>query len=222
LGTVGESAGTDIHRKLAASPITSVSMLGRLGLMHEGNPGQLQALSENVTTLATLPRTSSFVKGDQTLTVSYQKGYDTYEFLIASSVESITNGNSSTVGELGKLLQSSSSERIRFAAARALRNIHTPLAVTFLAPLLWGKDPALRAEAVGGLACFANNMPIIDYTEPSSGIDLSLAGPYKSQATIEHFTMGKQTFSKNEAYYLDFWQTWWSTNGASVSARSRT
>jgi hypothetical protein len=221
LGSVGESAGADIHRKLAASSISGVSMLGRLGLIHEGNPGQLQALSENGTALSAVPITSSFAKGNRTLTVSHPKGYDTYEFLIARNVESITNGNTSTVGELGKLLRTSSSGRIKFAAARALQKIHTPLAVTFLAPLLWDKDPALRAEAIGGLACFANNMPIIDYTKPSSGINLNLAGPYKSQATVDHFTIGTQTISQDEAYYLDFWRTWWSTNGASVSASAK-
>lgn len=221
LETATDKTSLDIGRKLSISSNEDRAMLGRLDLVGHGDPTQLQFLSSNVASLSTQMVNSTF--SNQVAHTQPTSPGPTYEGLIAKSIERINKPDTATVQQLGNLLNTpSASLQIRLAAARALRNLHTPLAVTLLGPLLWNTNRGLRAEAIAGVACFANGMPIIDYSSPMSiGIDLNQSGPYKSDATVSHFTMGTQTIAKNEAFYLDFWQQWWTTNGVAISSDAK-
>jgi hypothetical protein len=146
---------------------------------------------------------------------------ETQETVIAETVARLSNSSDDAVKQLGRLSQAStSSQPIRHAAARALAEIHTPLALTYLAPFLYDKnDATFRAYAIGGIACFANGVPVLDPTRPDGQLNLNYSSILR-QMRLSYFAMGLPTISKKESYYLDFWRSWWSSNGAAVQAKA--
>ena len=95
--------------------------------------------------------------------------------------------------------------------AHALASIHTRATLPYLAALL--DDPVLdlRAEAVGGMASFANGLPVQITADLTSMRYLQFPekAPYLTPETRANFGMGKFTIEQDEARYLSCWRTWW-------------
>jgi hypothetical protein len=114
------------------------------------------------------------------------------------------------VSVLVRWVDSTPYQTLREAAAAALARIHTQETLPSLAKLLNSPDLRLRVYAVGGLAMFANNVPIGSH-EP---------GPqpwkYRTDETMLHSAMGAKAIAANESFYVDFWKQWWKDNSASL------
>ncbi|MFN7933394.1 MAG: HEAT repeat domain-containing protein [Bryobacteraceae bacterium] len=87
---------------------------------------------------------------------------------------------------------------LRSAAAGALARMHTREALPFLAVLLDDPSQDLRAIASGGIASFANNLPMGSH-QPATG-----PWPYRTPETIARATF--------EARHAPFWKAWWQEN----------
>lgn len=221
---LSKTSGAKIYTKLAASRNANVRMVGLLGQIDQGDISALRYLSANLTTLESAPARSTYVQKGTRLAIRYgsEDGKPaTQAPAIAESISYIANPDNEVVTELQKILQNTSYQSIRYAAAKALQNLHTPLAVTFLGPLLNSDDPQIRAFAIGGLSCFANGVPTIDLSAKVGGMTFSNTSPFKTLETLTHFAMGKQTIEKQESYFLDYWRAWWSANGPSINANAQ-
>ena len=91
---------------------------------------------------------------------------------------------------------------LRMAVAGALSRMHTRQTLPYLAGLMMDRDITLRSLAVGGLASFANNVPIGSH-EPAAG-----PWPYRTDDTIAH--------SGFDGSDVSFWQTWWRQNQSKI------
>lgn len=87
---------------------------------------------------------------------------------------------------------------LRAAAAGALSRMHTQQTLPYLATLLSDQDSTIRTMAAGGMASFANNVPIGSH-EPATG-----PWPYRTDDTIAHSAFNLANVS--------FWRTWWQQN----------
>jgi len=92
---------------------------------------------------------------------------------------------------------------LRLAAAGALARMHTRRSLPYLAALLDDRDSKLRTMAVGGLARFANNVPIGSH-EPAPG-----PWPYRTDDTITHSAIDEARIEAPGSDYLSFWRSWW-------------
>jgi hypothetical protein len=208
-----------IYKKLAQSQISNVRTIGKLGLIRMGDPAALSEVADPVTPLTSAPLQTNAIRGGKPTKLLYgaQGTIQTYSSYVAASISQIVESKGSTVSAVGLLVAPGvPNSEIRRSAARALRNIHTAKAVGYLAPLLYDNDYELRVEAIGGLACFANGVPVLDPAKPGGGMDLNKPGPYKTDETISHFAMGSSTISSREAFYLTYWRSWWNKYGASI------
>jgi len=207
----------DIHRKFFDSHAQNVQLYGLLGLVKVADPAALAILGSRLTQVTSTPLRTSFVSNGKRLPIIYGPNGDehpTFESSVAGTISDITDSSASTVTALGKILDSKDASLvIRRSAANALQNIHTSQTLPFLAPLLEDSDPELRALAIGGLSCFANGVPIV---VDALSIDLNRPSRFKNTDTILHFAMGVNTIGKKEAFYLDFWRSWWAKNQAAV------
>ncbi|HSB16148.1 MAG TPA: HEAT repeat domain-containing protein, partial [Bryobacteraceae bacterium] len=117
------------------------------------------------------------------------------------------NAEAAAVRILGPLATSENTrQEFRIAAATALARVHTRESLQHLAGLLESPDLMLRTLAVGGLAMFANNVPVNSH-HPAPG-----DWPYRTEDTIAHSTMDPNTIARNESYYVGFWKNWWFQN----------
>jgi hypothetical protein len=220
---VGKESGKDIYAKLAASENTETRLVGLHGLVRQGDIPTLQYVSANLSELEHAPARKFITRNGARVAITYGNSGNsaaTHGSAIAESIAGITNPDNLVVRELGKILQASSDQLIRYAAARALQDLHTALAITFLESFLNDSDPQMRAFAIGGLSCFANGVPVIDRSAKDNGLTLSGTSPYKTIETLSHFAMGVQTIGRREPFYLDYWRSWWSANGSSVNAQA--
>jgi hypothetical protein len=106
------------------------------------------------------------------------------------------------VASLGRLAASQASPaRLRKAGLTALARIHTKASLPYLAEFLDDPDAELRSLAVGGMAMFANNVPVGEH-EP-------VAGPwrYRTEETLRYSAMDP-TIVQNTAS-VTFWKSWW-------------
>jgi hypothetical protein len=126
---------------------------------------------------------------------------------IFDAVKLLRSPDPGVVTLLGQMaVTGSNPARLRVAAATALVWIHTQQALPYLAQLLNDPSVTLQAAAVGGLAHFANNVPIGAH-EPAAG-----AWAYRTDDTIAHSVFNEAAITARPGYYLPFWQTWWQTN----------
>ncbi|MHB1938859.1 MAG: HEAT repeat domain-containing protein [Acidobacteriaceae bacterium] len=221
LDGVSNESRADIYHKLYLSNVADAHFTGLLGLVKQGDVSVLDEVMGNMAQFAEAPITDSYTLNGQRISAIKNANGNTATQIgpIAASIDQIVNPDATTVGALGNLLQMQNApQSVRYAAAHALANIHTGTAVAYLAPLLNSDDPQLRADAIGGIACFANGVPVIDPTKPGGGIDLNRDSPFKTDATLSHFAMGTPTISQKESYYLNYWQAWWFTHGSQALA----
>lgn len=124
------------------------------------------------------------------------------------------NSEPAAIAVLGRLATSTGSvSAAKDSAAAALARLHTKESIPFLAELLDSPDPAIRAYAVGGLAMFANNVPIGSH-QPAAG-DWS----YRTEETIAHSAMDPGRVAAREAYYIGFWKDWWAKHRTQLTGR---
>lgn len=212
------SALHDIYTKFNDSSLSHIHLEGVLGLARMGDPSTLFFVQNNLTRLSNTELRSTGIANGHEIPIRYGKSgaeRRTYAHLLEDAIRGISDPINPTVLALGDLLNSSSLS-IRRAAAQALQNIHTPLAVQELAPLLQDADRDLRTYAIGGIACYANGCPPINSNGNYVGPDLMQPSPYKNHETLMHFAMGTQAISLKEDYYLEYWRKWWAENAASV------
>lgn len=208
-----------IYQVLRESPVPFIRARGLLGLARLGDPGALSTIASGLAQLLATRRSDQHEIGGTKLAVHYDD--PTISWYVAMSLSMVANPADQAVSQLGRIINSSVATRsIRRAAAHALANIHTALAAKLLAPLLDSPDPWLRADAVGGLACFANALPVISAEDGRPvDYDFNRKGPFKTKDTLAHWTMGTHEFLKNPGYYLDFWKSWWAQNSALIQAQ---
>ena len=95
---------------------------------------------------------------------------------------------------------------LRVAAASALARVHTTEALPFLAQFLESTDPTVRGCGVGGLAMFANHVPIGSH-EPAAG-----DWRWRTEETIAH--SGTDGHDQDS---VRFWKNWWVANHTALS-----
>jgi hypothetical protein len=179
-----------LYRRLSVSSSIQQRILGLSGLIRSGNTSALHSAIEAAPELS-----SSTVE---------------YGILLLSIRDGFRSGDASSVVILGQAAVNTSLRvDFRQSAAHALRGIHTKDALPYLATLLYDPDIELQAEAVGGLASFANGLPIQTTAGvPSlSYLQLPDRAPYKTEDTVAHFALGDASIR-----YLSYWKTWWSQN----------
>jgi len=222
LDGISDQARADIYQKLYSSTVADAHFTGLLGLVKQGNPGVLGDVMSNMAQFAEAPITNSYTVNGQRVSgaIRDENGMVVTQIgSIAENIGEIVDTSAATVNALGTFLQMQNSpQSVRYAAAHALANIHTGAAVAYLAPLLNSDDAVLRADAIGGIACFANAVPVIDPTKPDGRVDINKNGPFKTDVTVSHFAMGTATISRNESYYLNYWRAWWAAHGSEAQA----
>jgi hypothetical protein len=130
--------------------------------------------------------------------------------LAADSIRRITAADDGTINALSAIATDSSVDiQMRVAAAEALRNIHSPLALETLGPMLNDENSLLRDEAIAGIACFANGVPPLNIATGTRSPDLSHPGPFTNAKTLSHFAFGESTIAPREPYFLNYWREWW-------------
>jgi hypothetical protein len=218
LSGVSETGATYIYNTMARSHISSLRMLGTIGLVRLGDPDTLQALASAPQAYLNVALPSQIYVGQSLLSTPPEQRTATFEGQVILAVAAITNPNTETITQLSNLLSQSTYTDLRLAAAKALRNMHTPKATYVLGPYLWDKSEDVRDEALAGVACFANAVPSIDNEKHPIPLDLNQPGSFKSSATVMHFAVGTQTIRPRESFYLEFWRQWWTSNGPKVES----
>jgi hypothetical protein len=124
------------------------------------------------------------------------------------------NSDPAAVRTLGRLATSpSSSPDLKDASAAALARLHTREALPYLAELLDSPVLWLRTYAVGGLAMFANNVPVGSH-HPAPG-----EWAYRTEETMAHSAMSPDLISSKESYYIGFWKDWWASHRVKLTGR---
>ncbi len=103
---------------------------------------------------------------------------------------------------------------LRQAAAISLGAIHARRSLPYLAALLTEPSLTLRTAGVGGLALFANDVPI---GQSSPG---ARPWPYRDDQTIAHSAWDERIVGRDGSY-TSFWQAWWAAHRAELTASSQ-
>jgi len=172
-------------REFAVSTDAKLMTLGHRGLISVSDTSVVQSLHQNFQTLHAAPFWLPLV--DE---IKYQ----------------YTNASPVAVRGLGSLVTDQTSPaELRLAAATALARVHSRESLPYLAELLDDSHQELKALAVGGLASFANNVPVGGH-DPAAG-----EWKYHNDATIAH-----SSFSSAPPN-VAFWKTWWLQNNADLA-----
>jgi hypothetical protein len=179
-----------LYRRMSALSSPPKKIFGLAGLIRSGDADALTSAIESLPALS----------GNTT-----ERG-----MLLQSIRNEFRASDAKSVATLGQAaVNSTLPSDLREVAAFALRGIHTKDALPYLASLLNDPDPQLQAEAVGGLASFANGLPI----QTSGGVpslsflQMPAHAPYKTEETVAHFAMGPAAIAQ-----LSFWKSWWTQN----------
>ena len=152
----------------------------------------------------------SLLSGDPSVISTIQQRYAalasarTWPALLDEIKRYYVNTAPQTIQTLGQIAADTSvGADLRTAAVGALVRMHTKQSLPYLARLLSDKDGTLRTMAVGGLAMFANNVPIGSHG-PAAG-----PWPYRTDDTIAHSGFAEANVS--------FWQSWWQQNQSALA-----
>jgi hypothetical protein len=180
----------DAFNVFAQSSFQDIALLGLRGQLAVGNPAAIAAIQAQQSTLLVAP-------GGRSVTDEIR-----YHF---------TSTDANAVNQLGSLAVSAAAPaELKLAAASSLAKAHTKGSLSYLAQLLDSPDPMLQSCAVGGLASFANNVPVGSH-EPTAG-----PWPYRNDDTIAHSVFDAGLIQSNKAYYIAFWKDWWVNNRAAL------
>jgi hypothetical protein len=221
----GASSATEnyVYSRLSQSTSQNAKLLGSLGLIRNAQPNVMGSLGSLVTQMIQAKPTGSLKLNGTERPLSLLGPDETNAniSMTAAAISAIVDPSKATVNALHNLiLQSDIPAPVIYAASHALANIHTPLAATYLAPMLYGNDTRLRDDAISGIACLANGVPILDIRKPNGGMDINLDSEFKNSETLSHFVNGSYTIDKNADFYLTFWQSWWTSHGNEVQAKA--
>jgi len=141
-----------------------------------------------------------------------------------SAVSEYVNTDPTGVLALGRVVLDPEmpSDYLKQNAAHALRNIHTPDAVPFLAEMLNSPDVEIRAEAVSGLTeHVAGVRPVVDGPKRREALDEAF-NPGRRQKPFpvpgEYLRMGPFQDTDSEERLLTYWRGWWQTHKAEFPA----
>jgi len=184
-----------LYQRMASSSSTSERILGLSGLIRGGSAAALTSMLQAVSSFGSYPRETGI------LLWSIQN-----EFRTTDAASLVVLG--------GIAVDASAPAALRTAAAHALAAVHSTTTLPYLAALLDAPNTDLHVEAVGGLASFANGLPVQTSATVASLQHLQLSGPapYKTPETIANFALGKQAIERKESSYVMFWKTWWMQN----------
>jgi hypothetical protein len=184
--------------RFLTSPNAALVSIGLRGSLLGGDSSVIVAARRNYAALSAAPGWAAFLQDVKT-------GY--------------VNTDPRAVETLGQVaIDAGAGADLRVAAAGALARMHTLGSLPYLAQLLTDSNASLRTMAVGGLAMFANNVPI-DGHEPAPG-----PWKYRTDETIAHSAFDETVIGQREPYFLGFWETWWRQNQReleSTPARAR-
>jgi len=171
-----------------------LAVLGHAGAIATGDVSSIRAIYRNAKTLSTTKRWQSVL-------TEIQQFRDPRNVNAIAALETIVSDQSAILP-------------LREAAAISLGKMHTRQSLPYLAALLPEQSLTLRAAAVGGLALFANNVPVGSYT-PAAG-----PSPYRDDQTIAH-SAWDETIVRRDGSYTTFWQTWWLAHRAELTASTQ-
>ena len=177
--------------RFSASPDLALRSLGLRGYVASGDPSSILDVYQNYTTLSASKFWRSLVQ-------------EIKFYYVNSTPQSVQ-----TLGQIAT--DTKTGLDLRIAAAVALARIHTQQSLPYLARLLADPNFSLKSAAVGGMASFANNVPIGSH-EPASG-----TWRYRTDDTIAHSAFDENIVTKQESYYVGFWQTWWQKNQSALA-----
>ncbi len=132
--------------------------------------------------------------------------------LAALSMETgYRSSNASGVSALGRIIfDPKSSQELQYAAAAALRGIHSEECLELFSRLMDASDSTLRYAGAFGMAAYANNFPIqtsenvasLGYLSPQPG-----DWKTRTEETMLHVP-SLEDFADDEQKYLNFWRQW--------------
>jgi hypothetical protein len=182
---------TQAFVRLSKTASLRLNVVGMRVSIASGDPGTLLRMEKDQNALASQP--------------DWRSVTDELRFRFAST-------DPTAVAILGRLVRSSGTlGELREASAYALSRVHTKEALPYLAELLESADLDLLTCAVGGLAMFANNIPIGSH-HPAAG-----PWPFRTEETMMHSAMSPGVIASKRAYYVDFWKRWWAENRAALT-----
>ncbi|MCX6616801.1 MAG: hypothetical protein NTZ98_11990 [Acidobacteria bacterium] len=182
------------YQQLSEASAAGRRALGFAGLIRKGDLAALAAVSQQFPEMSLVPEFSAVV--------SAVDGF----FRSTDPAAVALLGQFATNGALPRPLA--------YAAAHALRSIHTKEALPYLATLLDAPENELRYEAIGGMAAFANNLPVQrpDNVANLEYLRVQSPGPFTTEDTRAHLALGRQALEHDEARYLNYWRAWWARN----------
>ncbi len=186
-GAPGSVALAETAQAMLLSADPTDRAAGMEALLGQGNVSGLAELEANQNAFLALPFSTVF---PMTLKQYYR------------------NPDPAGIAILGKIAQSSPNPTLVDAALGALAVIHTKDTLPYLASFLDSQNLELLKYATGGLASFANGIPIGKHTPTSS--------PYLTSDTIAHSCMSVECIAARPSYYRDFWKQWWAEHRAQL------
>ncbi len=130
---------------------------------------------------------------------------------IASGVFLFRNPDPEGIRILGELATSETQDpEVVYSAAYSLRVLCTKEALPYMVRLLDSPSQQVRYQALAGLASFANvgHVPLTERLRSKGQPMSGRRGPFTTEETLGHFPVFGR-FQKDEAYYIDFWKSWW-------------
>ena len=181
-------------RAFQMSTDQEVAAVGHAGAIATGDASSIGSIYRNAKTLSTARRWGS----------------------VLSEMRQFSDpANTSAIAALETIVSDQSTRPpLREAAAISLGKMHTRQSLPYLAALLSEPSLTLRVAAVGGLALFANNVPVGSYT-PAAG-----PSPYRDDQTIAH-SAWDEAIVRRDGSYTTFWQTWWLVHRTELTATTR-
>ena len=184
-GALRSPAVREVFRRFASSNTPKLRSMGLRSSLRDGDIAALASLEA----------------GQRDL-----QGSPYWERLVDHLKTEFTNPDPAAVAILGRLAASAENGGLRTAGAAAPARAHTRAALPHLARLLDQPELTLKTLGAGGLAMFANNVPIGSH-HPAPG-----DWPYRTDETTAHSAMSENVISAREAYYVGFWKSWWLQN----------
>jgi len=188
-----------LYQRLSQSASVAQQVVGMSGLIRGGSASALASAIQGEAAFVSLPNENGI--------------------LLLSIRDNFRSFDSRSIALLGQAaVDEANPPPLRESVAHALAGIHTVATLPYLATLLDDQDMNLRVEAIGGIAAFANGLPIqtLAGTPSLAYLQFPTAAPYMTADTQAHFALGSQAIERNESAYLSFWKQWWLQHKAAL------
>lgn len=195
LDHLSSPVASGLYQRMANASPTPENILGLSGLIRGGSGDALNTAVRAIKTFSGFPMETGV--------------------LVRSIRDEFRATDSTSVGVLGQAAANSQDSNLSFrrAASHALASIHTSDALPFLAALLNDEDATIQAEAAGGLALFANGLPVQSSSDVAGlgFLQLPASAPYQTPETIGNLALGDAA-----SQHVSFWRNWWTQNKATL------